>query len=181
MRGELGRFLLESLGMHKRGAHVQGCRVRVCQRHVRKAVSWTLCQASASTRGSGLSRPTPALVWRGEVTLTTHLHRLMLPRGFRRSALLLVQRCCLSSCCVLADALEKSQRLGEEGDVDGAMMLSQQADAYKKQYDELHVGHGGSWVGAGWQVRETGPWGRHVDAALWRAARGSQGSLAGKG
>lgn len=36
-----------------------------------------------------------------------------------------------------ADALEKSQKLGEEGDVDAAMMLSQQAEAYKKQYDEM--------------------------------------------
>jgi hypothetical protein len=36
------------------------------------------------------------------------------------------------------EALEKSGKLGEEGDVDGAMMLTQQADAYKKQYEEMY-------------------------------------------
>lgn len=36
-----------------------------------------------------------------------------------------------------AEALVKSQALGEEGDVDAALMLSQQADAYKKQHEEL--------------------------------------------
>jgi hypothetical protein len=37
-----------------------------------------------------------------------------------------------------AEALARSQALGEEGDVDQALMLSQQADAYKKQKDEMH-------------------------------------------
>ncbi len=32
----------------------------------------------------------------------------------------------------------KSQALGEMGDVDQSLMLAQQADAYKKQHDELH-------------------------------------------
>jgi RNA-binding protein Luc7-like 2 len=36
------------------------------------------------------------------------------------------------------EALEKSQVLGEEGDVDQALMLSQQADAYKKQHEEMY-------------------------------------------
>lgn len=35
------------------------------------------------------------------------------------------------------EALEQSQRLGEEGDVDGAMMFSQQADAFRQQHDSL--------------------------------------------
>lgn len=38
----------------------------------------------------------------------------------------------------VAEALAKSQALGEEGDVDQALMLSQQAEAYKKQHEELY-------------------------------------------
>jgi hypothetical protein len=35
------------------------------------------------------------------------------------------------------EALDTSQRLGEEGDVDGAMIASQQADAMKQQHESL--------------------------------------------
>ncbi len=38
----------------------------------------------------------------------------------------------------LADALAKSQALGEAGDVDQSLMLSQQAEAYKRQHEEMY-------------------------------------------
>jgi hypothetical protein len=37
----------------------------------------------------------------------------------------------------IKDALDTSGRLGEEGDVDGAMVASAQADAMKQQHDSL--------------------------------------------
>ena len=39
---------------------------------------------------------------------------------------------------IYPEAMEKSQRLGEDGDVDGSLMLSQQAEAYKKQHEEMY-------------------------------------------
>lgn len=38
----------------------------------------------------------------------------------------------------LAEALEKSQALGEEGDVDGSMAMAQQAENYKRSHENLH-------------------------------------------
>ena len=38
---------------------------------------------------------------------------------------------------MFTESLEKSQKLGEEGDVDGSMMFAQQADVFKQQHDSL--------------------------------------------
>ena len=35
------------------------------------------------------------------------------------------------------EAMDRSQKMGEEGDVDGSLHNSEQAEAYKKQHDEL--------------------------------------------
>ncbi|CAD7695799.1 unnamed protein product [Ostreobium quekettii] len=37
----------------------------------------------------------------------------------------------------IKESLEKSQTLGEEGDVDGSMMFAQQAESFKQQHDSL--------------------------------------------
>lgn len=37
-----------------------------------------------------------------------------------------------------AEALEKAEQLGEEGDVDGALVFSQQAEAFAKQKEVQH-------------------------------------------
>lgn len=42
------------------------------------------------------------------------------------------------SCPLNADALEKAEQLGEEGDVDGAQVFSQQAEVFSKQKEAKH-------------------------------------------
>ncbi len=45
---------------------------------------------------------------------------------------------CVALLCILAaEALAKSEALGEEGDIDGSMAAATQAEAYKKQAETL--------------------------------------------
>lgn len=52
-----------------------------------------------------------------------------------QASTLLLRTICFS---YAAESLDKSQRLGETGDVDASMLAAQQAETYKKQYDDLH-------------------------------------------